>query len=124
MSLEDDILATVKDLIKRSKEVITYSGTVAAINATTVDVIVDGAQATTPCVPLAHSDLTGGQRVTIMKAGGSFYLIGVQAFKRVVKLPSYTGTHPTGTVAGDTWYRSDLNHAYVNVNGTPTQMDN
>lgn len=126
MSLEDDILKTVQDLIRRSKEIITYAGTVSSIDTTNkvVSVVVDGAQAATPCLPLAHIDLATGQRVTVMKAAGTFYVIGVMAFKRVVSLPSYTGTHPTGTVAGDMWYRSDLNHAYININGTPTQADN
>lgn len=124
MGWEDDILATVRDLIKRSKEVVTYAGTVSAIDTTNtiVTVIVDGAQAGTPCLPLAHIDLAAGQRVTVMKAGGTFYVIGVMAFKRVIKLPSYTGSHPTGTSPGDMWYRSDTNLAYVNLNGTPTSL--
>lgn len=126
MSLEDDILNAVKDLIKRSKEVVTYAGKVSEVNTTTgvVSVIVDGATGVTPCLPLIHMDLAAGQRVAVMKAAGTFYIIGIMGMKRVVHLPSYTGSHPTGTVAGDMWYRSDLNHAYININGTPTQADN
>lgn len=126
MSLEDDILATVKDLIARSKEIITYAGVVGGVDTVNkiINVTVDGAQAPTPCLPLAHLDVVAGQRVTIMKAAGTFYVIGVMAFKQAVQLPTYTGTHPTGTQPGWMWYRSDLNHAYVNVNGTPTQLDN
>ncbi len=126
MSFEDDILSTVRDLIKRSKEVITYAGIVGGIDTVNkiINVTVDGAQAPTPCLPLAHLDVVAGQRVTVMKAAGTFYVVGVLAFKQVVRLPTYTGTHPTGTLAGDMWYRSDLNHAYININGTPTQADN
>lgn len=124
MGLEDDILATVRDLIAKSKEVITYAGTVGGIDTVNniVNVTVDGAQAATPCLPLAHIDLVSGQRVTIMKAAGTFYVIGVMAFKRVVSLPRYTGTHPTGTSPGDMWYRDDLNLGYINLNGTPTSL--
>lgn len=126
MSFEDDIIATVRDLIAKSKEVITYAGVVGGIDTTNkiINVTVDGAQAPTPCLPLAHLDVVAGQRVTVMKAAGTFYVIGIMAFKQVVRLPTYTGTHPTGTSPGDMWYRSDLNHAYININGTPTQADN
>lgn len=126
MSWEDDVLATVRDLIHRSKEVVTYAGTVSNIDTVNkvVSVIVDGAQASTPCLPLAHIDLSTGNRVTVMKAGGTYYVVGVMAFKSVVRAPGYSGTHPIGTQPGDMWYRSDLNHFYGNVNGTPTQLDN
>lgn len=124
MSFEDDILATVRDLIARSKEVITYAGVVGGVETTNkiINVTVDGAQAPTPCVPLAHLDVTPGQRVVVMKAAGTYYVVGVMAFKQAVRLPTYTGNHPTGTSPGDMWYRSDLNHAYININGTTTQL--
>ncbi len=126
MSFEDDILATVKDLIQRSKEIVTYTGVVGGVDTVNniVNVTVDGAQAPTPCLPLDHRYWTGGQRVVIMRAAGTWYVIGVLGLQTVVRLPSYTGTHPSGTNPGEMWYRSDTNHAYVNVNGTPTQVDN
>lgn len=124
MGLAEDILATVKDLIHRSKEIITYAGVVTDIDTINrvVSVKVDGAQAGTPCVPLEHIDLSVGDRVTILKAGGTFYVVGVMAFKRVVNLPGYTGSHPTGTQGGDMWYRTDLNQGFINLNGTPTSL--
>lgn len=122
--LEDDILSMVRDLIRRSKEVVTYAGVVQNIDTVNnvVSVVVDGANGVTPCVPLAHIDLATGQRVAVMKAVNVFYVVGVMAFKRTVSLPRYTGSHPTGTVPGDMWYRDDLNLAYVNLNGTPTSL--
>jgi|SRR5882724_35369 len=126
MSLEDDILSAVKDLIRRAKQITTYAGVVSAVDTANkvISVIVDGANAATPCLPLAHYDIAVGQRVTVMQASATYYVIGVLGFKSVVTLPGYTGTHPTGTVPGQMWYRTDTNHAYVNVNGTPTQVDN
>jgi hypothetical protein len=124
MSFEDDILATVRDLIAKSKETVAYAGTVGGIDTTNkiVNVTVDGASAPTPCLPLAHIDFVSGQRVAILKAAGTFYVVGSMAFKRVVSLPRYTGAHPTGTSPGDMWYRDDLNLGYINRNGTPTSL--
>ncbi len=124
MSLEEDILTAVLDRIRKSKEIITYAGKVGSIDTTNniVGVIVDGATGETPSKPLTHIDLSVGKRVTIMQAGNTWYLIGIIGSKKVVTLPSYTGTHPTGTSPGDMWYRSDNNLAYVNLNGTPTSL--
>lgn len=126
MSWEDDIIDTVRDLLKKHKEATTFAGVVSNINTTDkiVSVIVDGAQAATPCVPLAHLDLATGQQVTVMRAGGTYYVVGVMAFKQVVRAPGYTGTHPIGTQPGDMWYRSDLGQFFGNCNGTPKQLDN
>lgn len=124
MSLEDDILRTVQDLIRRAKEVVAYAGVVSDINTTTkvVSVIVDGANAGIPCVPVNDIDLSLGQRVVILKAANNFYVIAITGLKTVVRLPRYTTTHPTGTSTGDMWYRDDLNNGYININGTPTAL--
>lgn len=124
MSLEDDILQTVRHLIDKSREVVSYGGVVQNVDTVNniVSVVVDGANGVTPCVPLAHIDFATGQRVVILKASKVWYVVGIMAFKRVVALPRYSGSHPTGTNPGEMWYRDDLNHAYMNVNGTATQM--
>lgn len=126
MSWEDDILETCRDLIRRSKTVVCYAGTVSEVTTSPVEVsvIVEGASAPTPCIPLNHNVWVAGQRVVIVKAGEAWYVVGVLGFQSVLRAPQHTGTHPTGTTPGDVWYRSDLNHFYGNVNGTPTQLDN
>lgn len=126
-SFEDDIISMVKDMLKKHEDILTYAGTVSEVTSTPkpkVSVIVDGAQSATPCVPLTHRNWVAGQRVVIMRAGGTWYTVGILGFQTVLSAPRYTSTHPTGTSAGDVWYRDDLNHFYGNVNGTPTQLDN
>ncbi len=124
MSLEDDILAAVLDRIQRAKEWIAYAGKVNALDTTNnvVSVIVDGSTGDIPAKPLTHDDLAVGRRVIVLKAGETWYVVGVIGNKRVVSLPPYSGTHPTGTSPGDMWYRSDLNQGFINLNGTPTSL--
>lgn len=123
MSLETDILQTVKEMIARSKEIVAYAGIVESFDTTTniVNVIVDGANTSIPCTPLDDTRIVNGKRVVILKAGGLYYMLGALG-NRVVHFPSYTGSNPSGTISGDAWYRSDLNQAFMNVNGVAVQI--
>ncbi len=123
MSLEADILKACTELIARSKDIVGYAGKVTAYDATNkiVNVAIDGANTSIPCVPLDDTNIVVGRRVVIFKAGGQFYLLGTLG-NRVVNFPTYTGSHPTNTNPGDAWFRVDLGHAYMNIAGVATQM--
>lgn len=122
MALEDEILKACREMIRRSKEVTAYTGKVIAFDTTNkiVSVTIDGAQNTTPCIPIDDTNIVLGRRCVILKAGGQYYLIGVLG-NRVVNFPDYTGSHPTSN-PGDAWFRSDLGHAYINIGGVATQI--
>lgn len=122
MALEDEILQACREMIKRSKEIVAYTGKITSYDSTNkiVSVTIDGAQNATPCTPLDDNNIVLGRRCVILKAGGLFYLVGVLG-NRVVNFPDYTGSHPSSN-PGDAWFRSDLGHAYINIGGVATQI--
>lgn len=117
----DDILLACKTLIEKSKETVAYAGRLQNVGSNGIaSVVLDGATGETPCTILDHVNRVSGTRVAVLKVKDTFYIIGTLG-NRVLSLPTYTGAHPAGTNPGDSWYRTDLNHAYMNVNGTITQ---